>query len=297
MKYDITDFSAKDSKEYNESTSLYENALDEADNDLMSFKETRFCKGDIPTKLAKKTHNSPDFLDEEKIKQRKMNADTNATAELVGANINEALMFGATEEDLENELIDGGLGKDVLEVFKNHNITGKAIWDSLTKLKTYIGADPNIDEALNSVGSAEDSNEDESADTEEVADESSEDETSEETSDENVEESTEAFPTNLEEMVKSIRHKIAEKNLRNRYLKESDDDCDDEDCDNCDFDEDYVKDWVADAVNEDGFLTNDEDEVREYFTDALSREYEGDCLRAAVDFAVEDYFNFTDDLL
>lgn len=223
MKRDITDFSMKDSSEYNKSVSMYADALDEVDSDLLSFEESFKYRDPIPTKLREKTHNSPDFLDEDRIAKRKMNADTNAVQELSEKykNLKEELMFGSNQDDLEAELIQGGLGLDVLKAFKKHGVTGKAIWDSLKSLKSFLGADPSVMDAINELKDKANVVSDES--DEDVEDETSTDESEEETADEedsvNEDEDLDEESDNedaevLSEKIKRIQKRIAEKRLR-----------------------------------------------------------------------------------
>lgn len=218
MKRDITDFSTKDSSEYKNSVAMYADALDEVDSDLLNFEESFKYRDPIPTKLREKTHNSADFLDEDRIARRKMNADTNAVQELSEKynNLKEELMFGSNQNDLEVELIQGSLGLDILKVFKKHNITGSAIWESFKLLKSYIGATPDILEAINELKDkvnavSDESDEDESEDTEDdkAASTESVDEDLDEESD-NTDTDTEV----LTEKIKNIQRRIAEKRLR-----------------------------------------------------------------------------------
>lgn len=219
MNYDITDFSTKDSSEYNNSIALYKDALKQVDSDLLNFKEASVYRDKIPTRLRKKTHNSPDFLDENKAR-RKMNADTSAIAELTDKysnRLSETLMFGSNKEDLENELIKGGLGKDILKVFKKHNITGKAIWDSLTSLKSYIGADPDILTSLQSLQSLQSDSSEDVEDENYDEDEDEEEDSSDESEDLEEEEDLEASNSDtdiLSERFRNIQKRLAERNLR-----------------------------------------------------------------------------------
>lgn len=207
MKRDITDFSTKDSSEYKNSVAMYADALDEVDSDLLNFEESFKYRDPIPTKLREKTHNSADFLDEDRIARRKMNADTNAVQELSEKynNLKEELMFGSNQNDLEVELIQGSLGLDILKVFKKHNITGSAIWESFKLLKSYIGATPDILEAINELKDK----------VNVVSDES--DEESVENEDEDLDEESDNTDTDTEvltEKIKNIQRRIAEKRLR-----------------------------------------------------------------------------------
>lgn len=60
------------------------------------------------------------------------------------------------------------------------------------------------------------------------------------------------------------------------------------------FDEDFVKDLVVDIVNEDEFISNNETAVKNYIASYLRKYYKGNVLKKAVEFAVDDYFNFID---
>lgn len=215
---DITDFSAKDSKAYKESVSLYEEAFGAADSDLLSFDEARRDSSEIPTTFTRKTHNSIYFLDEDKISHRKMNEKTNAVAELLEANksqLQETLMYGADPEELEKE-VRGDLGREILEVLKEHNVTGKAIWDAIDILRAILGDDPSVNDAIESWGGSSENTDSEDTSSDEEDNSSGED---------TVEESVENFPKTIEEMSKILKHKIAEKKLRERaglrrHLKE-----------------------------------------------------------------------------
>lgn len=220
MKRDITDFSTKDSSEYKNSVAMYADALDEVDSDLLNFEESFKYRDPIPTKLRKKTHNSADFLDEDRIARRKMNADTNAVQELSEKynNLKEELMFGSNQNDLEVELIQGSLGLDILKVFKKHNITGSAIWESFKLLKSYIGATPDVLEAINELKDkvnvvSDESDEDDSKDTDVEDDKDN----STESDDEDLDEESDNNDTDTEvlsEKIKNIQRRIAEKRLR-----------------------------------------------------------------------------------
>lgn len=204
---DITDFSAKDSKAYKESISLFDEAFSAADKDLLSFDEARRAKDDIPMTFTKKTHNSVHFLDEAKIAKRKMSEKTNAVAELLEANKNklkEELKLGATPEELEEE-VRGEFGREILEICQAHGITRSAIWDAFDILKALIGEEPDVDEEIEKWGgsSSSDSGDDFSED----------DDSAEEETDDDLEES---FPQTIEEMTKVLRKKIAEKRIREK---------------------------------------------------------------------------------
>lgn len=227
-RQDITDFSSKDSREYEASVDLYNDALDEVDSDLLNFEDASACRDRIPTRLRRKTHNSVDFLDEDKISRRKMNADTSAIQELAEkyeGRFNEGLMFGATQKDLENEVTQGGLGLDLLKVFKKHNITGEAIWDSIKILKNLIGADPDILEAIETLKAktndkSEEVTDDENTEIEDDVEDDSVDE-SDTNDDENIEEALDEDSTNLKlsEQLKSLKRALAERNLRKMLSK------------------------------------------------------------------------------
>lgn len=196
---DITDFSARDSKQFNESVALYEKALGDTDRNLLNFREARRFSDEIPVHFGRKTRNSRHFLDEDRIASHKMNTKTNAIQEFVKEHqtaLNETLRFGATKEDLENE-VKGDFGREVLEVLQKHNITGKAIWEALDVLKDLIGDSPDIDAALGEWVSK-------TVEDEEVNE------------DESIDENKDNFPTNLEEMTKTLRKKIAERRITKR---------------------------------------------------------------------------------
>lgn len=223
-RQDITDFSSKDSREYEASVDLYNDALDEVDSDLLNFEDASACRDRIPTRLRRKTHNSVDFLDEDKISRRKMNADTSAIQELAEkyeGRFNEGLMFGATQKDLENEVTQGGLGLELLKVFKKHNITGEAIWDSIKILKNLIGADPDVLEAIETLKTKTNDEFEEVTDDEspEIEDDSVDE--SDTNDDENIEEALDEDSTNLKlsEQLKSLKRALAERNLRKMLSK------------------------------------------------------------------------------
>lgn len=214
MNYDITDFSAKDSKEYNSSTNLFEDAGRETSSLLEGFKDTFYYKDPIPTKLNKKTHNSEHYLDEDFLSKKKMNANTSAIKEL----IKEQLMYGSTEEDLENELTDGGVAEEIAQVFANHGITGKAVKDSFKKLETYYGADFDVNEFSNGASDEddfEDASEAESESAEETVDSDVESDDSDGSIEEKFNNINKMFRRNLiEKRIK--RRMIARRNLRIR---------------------------------------------------------------------------------
>lgn len=204
MNYDITDFSAKDSKEYNSSTNLFEDAGSETSSLLEGFKDTFYYKDPIPTKLNKKTHNSEHYLDEDFLSKKKMNANTSAIKEL----IKEQLMYGSTEEDLENELTDGGVAEEIAQVFANHGITGKAVKDSFKKLETYYGADFDVNEFSN--GASDEDFEDESG---------AESEGAEETVDSDVESDSDgSIEEKYNNINKMFRRNLIEKRIKRRMI-------------------------------------------------------------------------------
>lgn len=206
MNYDITDFSAKDSKEYNSSTNLFEDAGRETSSLLEGFKDTFYYKDPIPTKLNKKTHNSEHYLDEDFLSKKKMNANTSAIKEL----IKEQLMYGSTEEDLENELTDGGVAEEIAQVFANHGITGKAVKDSFKKLETYYGADFDVNEFSNGA-SDEDDFEDASGAESESAEETVDSDVESDDSDGSIEEK-------FNNINKMFRRNLIEKRIKKRMI-------------------------------------------------------------------------------
>ena len=212
---DITDFSARDSKRFNRSAALYEDALKEADGCLRNFRDSMYYEG-VVTEIKKKTHNSKDFLNESKNKSRKMNMNTNAVEELIkakGRNLKETLMLGSTKEDLEDELENGTLGLDILQVFLNHNITGAMVWQALDVLKDMVGAEPDVEDLINNWSvEGEETEEDVSDDEGDEEVEDTEEDTGE---DEEMEESVQ-FPKSMNEMTRQLRRHIAEKRLRDR---------------------------------------------------------------------------------
>lgn len=142
MKYrNVSDFSAKDSREYNRSMRLFEQASLEASNELETFQDALYNHSEIPTRLRQKSRNASNFLDEDYISKRKMNANTNAVRELT-----EKLMFGSTEEDLDLEITDGGVAKEIANVLVKHGITGKAAKQTLEKLVDFYGVNPDMEQ-------------------------------------------------------------------------------------------------------------------------------------------------------
>lgn len=210
---DITDFSARDSKRFNRSAALYEDALKEADGCLRNFRDSMYYEG-VVTEIKKKTHNSKDFLNESK--NRKMNMNTNAVEELIkakGKNLKETLMLGSTKEDLEEELENGTLGLDILQVFLNHNITGAMVWQALDVLKDMVGAEPDVEDLINNWQVEGEEAEEDVSDEEEVDDTADEEEDTGD--DEEMEESVQ-FPKSMDEMTRQLRRHIAERRLRDR---------------------------------------------------------------------------------
>lgn len=210
---DITDFSARDSKRFNRSAALYEDALKEADGCLRNFRDSMYYEG-VVTEIKKKTHNSKDFLNESK--NRKMNMNTNAVEELIkakGKNLKETLMLGSTKEDLEEELENGTLGLDILQVFLNHNITGAMVWQALDVLKDMVGAEPDVEDLINNWQVEGEETEEDVSDEEEVDDTADEEEDTGD--DEEMEESVQ-FPKSMDEMTRQLRRHIAERRLRDR---------------------------------------------------------------------------------
>lgn len=213
---DITDFSAKDSKEYNTSMMLFAESGDTADRELTNFQETLYCQEDIPTRLNKKTHNSKHFLDEDYLIGKKMNADTSAIKELT-----EELKYGSTEEDLDAEITDGGVATEIAEVLATHGITGKAVKDTFDKVEAFFGKDPDTTELA---GGESDEMQDDFED-EEVPEEATENE--EPVEDEEPEPVEESLQEKLDIASKMFKKTIAEKSLRSKLasskLDESED--------------------------------------------------------------------------
>lgn len=158
--YDRTFISQRNKNK--ESFALFESALNEADESLLSFKEARKPKGAIPTNIReKKSQNPANFLNEEEINKGKMTVKTNAVKEMLKERrLAEQLRYGAGPEELEAEVI-GEFGKSILKICQKHNITGKAIWEAFDILKTYIGDTPNVDEALTNWKKSEDTDNEE----------------------------------------------------------------------------------------------------------------------------------------
>lgn len=214
---DITDFSSKASGYMTKNKALFDEALSEADQDILSFKEARMYKSGIPSTFAKKRTNDKNFL----LKGRDhFSNKTNATKEFLESHkkLAETLKFGSTEEDLEEE-VSGSLGLEILQVLQKHGVTGDAIEKVFKTLNTLIGKDPNVDELINGWGPAgddesEEESEEDYADEDDVSDEGSEEDFGdEEESDESVEESRMKRYNTLEEMTRDIRKRIAEKRI------------------------------------------------------------------------------------
>lgn len=210
MRYDVADFSAKDSEEYNASINLFKDAADEADSDIYEFEDYRYYKDDIPTEFAEKTHNSDNFLDEDYLSKKKMHHDTSAIKELT-----EELAYGSTEDDLDNEITDGGVAEEIANVLKAHNITKSAVKKTLNKVDQFFGTSPDLMDENND----EVSENEEASDETDSTDETSEDETTEETSDST--ESEEPVEECIEESRKVLKAKLVEmkKELAKRHLK------------------------------------------------------------------------------
>lgn len=153
----ITDFSARDSKAFDESTRLFEEAGVESSKELRCFADNIYNRSGIVTKIKPKTRNAKNFLDEDFQAHRKMNENTSAIQELT-----EALMYGSTEEDLEMEITEGGVADEVAEVFARHGITGNAVKDTFKKLETYYGKEPNMANMADFANNEEDEVEDDS---------------------------------------------------------------------------------------------------------------------------------------
>lgn len=218
----ITDFSAKDSKEYNDSINLFDDAGRATSDELDDFQDTLYYKEEVAPEIKQKTHNAVNFLDEDYLSKKKMNANTSAIQELT-----EELMFGSTEEDLDSEITDGGLAQDIANTLQAHGITGSAVDDTFKKIKTYFGKDPDISQFADDTvfedeeDSADFEDTDDTEDTEEVAETevaTVEDEPSDDIQD--IDESTEA---NLDEMFQEaeglLKRKIVEKRLKGRFAK------------------------------------------------------------------------------
>lgn len=217
MNKDITDFSARDSKAFDESTRLFEEAGLESSSELRCFRDNVYNNSKFSTRINPKTHNSKNFLDEDYQASRKMNENTSAIQELT-----EELMYGSTEEDLDMEITDGGVAEEVAEVFAKHGITGDAVKDTFKKLETFYGKEPNTAELSTGAEDEEFDEEDETTDEEEpaVEDEEFEDDVDEtETSDEDsseeeIEESLEEKYNRANDLLRKVE---ATRNLKKRF--------------------------------------------------------------------------------
>lgn len=204
----ITDFSAKDSTEYESNIALFEEAEARTSETLENYRDTLFNNSEIPTRLPRKTRNSARFLDEDFLTGRKMNSDTNATEEL----LQEKLMFGSTEADLDDEILAGGVSREVAEIFQQHGITGKAVKQTFKKLGSYYGESPDIEKLATEDISDEEISEDEYAE-DELED------TSAETASEEDEEVQESLEEKFYRTNKAFRKLLAERNLKKKYFQ------------------------------------------------------------------------------
>lgn len=246
MNNDITDFSPRKSGEVSKNKSLYESALAAADKEIYSFRESRKMK-DLGSVSFKKTSNPSDFLDPTAMAKRnakRFKENTNATAEL--ARIQETLMYGATEEDLENE-VQGSFGRELCELLINHGITGEAVADALKCFEDIVGKEPNVQELLDNWQGGSDEGDDDGYLDDDGEDYSDEDYSDEDYSDEGDESSEEEETSEdeggdesegeevqesvkYESVIKALRKKIAENKIKNRAaLKEAE------------FEDDYVE--------------------------------------------------------
>lgn len=224
----ITDFSAKDSKAFNESTKLFEEAGLESSRELRCFADNIYNRSGIVTQINPKTHNSKNFLDEDYQASRKMNENTSAIQELT-----ENLMYGSTEEDLDMEITDGGVAEEVAEVFARHGITGDAVKDTFKKLETFYGKEPNTAVLAGEIDDEDsDDEDDDAADSEDEdlgpdadefednVDDSSDDEEDED-SDEEIEESLEEKYNRASTL---LRKTEATRNLKKRFMEDEEED-------------------------------------------------------------------------
>lgn len=217
MNKDITDFSAKDSKAFDESTRLFEEAGLESSKELRCFRDNVYNNSKFSTKINSKTYNNKHFLDEDYQASRKMNENTSAIQELT-----EELMYGSTEEDLDMEITDGGVAEEVAEVFAKHGITGDAVKATFKKLETFYGKEPNTAELATGAEDeegADDTADDEVADDEPMADEEEfEDDVDESASDdegdEEIEESLEEKYNRANDLLRKVE---ATRNLKKRF--------------------------------------------------------------------------------
>lgn len=178
----ISDFSSKNSKAYEDNMRLFAEAGDKSSNLFEDLSGRPFYKSPIPTRLREKTHNSPNFLDEDYQSKRKMRADTSALEEFTGIRskghksaLNEMLMYGSTEDDLDEEITEGGVATEIAEILEKHGITGEMVHKTFNKLEKFYGSNPDVRELVNGGDeeedeetSDEDENEDSSAMTEEA---------------------------------------------------------------------------------------------------------------------------------
>lgn len=215
MNKDITDFSAKDSKAFDESTRLFEEAGLESSKELRCFRDNVYNNSKFSTKINSKTYNNKHFLDEDYQASRKMNENTSAIQELT-----EELMYGSTEEDLDMEITEGGVAEEVAEVFARHGITGDAVKDTFKKLETFYGKEPNTSELAVGAEDVESDDEDETAEEEPVAedeefeDDVDETETSNDDSEEEMEESLEEKYNRANSLLRKVE---ATRNLKKRF--------------------------------------------------------------------------------
>lgn len=214
----VSDFSAKDSKEYNDSVKLFEAAGNATSEVLEEFKDTLYYQEAIPTHLKAKTHNSSHFLDEDYLSKKKMNANTSALKELT-----EELMFGSTEEDLDAEVVDGGVATEIAGVLAQHGITGKAVKDTFDKVQNFFGKDPDTSELAGGFEDATD-DEDSEIEDEDTSDEIDPDEVvadMEDDSDSDEEPVEESRKSNLNkqflEARRMLKRNIAIKNLKKSF--------------------------------------------------------------------------------
>lgn len=219
----ITDFSAKDSKEYNDSINLFDDAGRATSDELDDFQDTLYYKEEVAPEIKQKTHNAANFLDEDYLSKKKMNANTSAIQELT-----EELMFGSTEEDLDTEITEGGLAQDIANTLQAHGITGSAVDDTFKKVKTYFGKDPDIAQFADDTvfegeeDSVDFEDTDDAEDTEEVA-ETEVATVEDESSDDDIQDIDESTEANLDEMFQEaeglLKRKIVEKRLKGRFAK------------------------------------------------------------------------------
>lgn len=219
----ITDFSAKDSKEYNDSINLFDDAGRATSDELDDFQDTLYYKEEVAPEIKQKTHNAANFLDEDYLSKKKMNANTSAIQELT-----EDLMFGSTEDDLDNEITEGGLAQDIANTLQAHGITGSAVDDTFKKVKTYFGKDPDIaqfadDTVFEGEEDSADFEDTNDADDTEDAVETEVATVEDEASDDDIQDIDESTEANLDEMFQEaeglLKRKIVEKRLKGRFAK------------------------------------------------------------------------------